>query len=64
MTTEQLAAALGLKPQSLRVALCKRGSYFNLRPTTLPNHRLWWPDDSVELLIAQGARPPVRVAAK
>jgi hypothetical protein len=51
LTTEALAARLGLKPQSLRAALCKRGSYFGIQPKKLPNGRLLWPADSVERLL-------------
>lgn len=50
MNTEQLAANLQLKPQSIRKRYCETGSYYCLRPTKLPNGRLLWPTDSIERL--------------
>lgn len=50
ISTEELAALLRLKPQSLRAALCRDGHYFGLRPRKLPNGRLLWPTDAVERL--------------
>lgn len=50
ISTEELAALLRLKPQSLRAALCRDGHYFGLRPRKLPNGRLLWPADAVERL--------------
>jgi|TARA_R100000501_G_scaffold17400_1_gene32367 hypothetical protein len=54
LTTEELAAPLGMKPQSIRVRLCQTGSYFGLRPQKLPNGRLMWPADSLERLLETG----------
>lgn len=56
LTTEVLANALGIKPQSIRVRLCRTGSYFGLRPTKLPNGRLDWPPDSLERLKGMSGR--------
>lgn len=53
-STEVLATELGLRPASIRVHLCRRGSYYGLIPERLPNGRLLWPGDSVERLKAQG----------
>ena len=50
ISTEELAALLRLKPQSLRAALCRDGHYFGLRPRKMPNGRLLWPADAVERL--------------
>jgi hypothetical protein len=50
MNTEQLAAKLNLKAQSIRKRFCETGSYYCLRPTKLPNGRLMWPVDSLALL--------------
>jgi len=50
MNTEQLAAALHLKPQSIRKRFCETGAYYCLRPVKLPNRRLIWPADSIEQL--------------
>lgn len=55
MNTEQLAAALHLKPQSIRKRFCETGSYYCLRPVKLPNGRLMWPADSV-LQLSGGAK--------
>lgn len=52
ITTEQLAAPIGVKPQTIRVRLCQTGSYFGLTPQKLPNGRLLWPADSVERLLS------------
>lgn len=51
LTTEEFAAQVGVKPQSIRVQLCRRGSYFGIRPTKLPNRRLLWPADAKERLL-------------
>jgi hypothetical protein len=50
LTTEQLAKALGLKPASLRSALCTRGTYYGVVPTKMPNRQLLWPADAVQRL--------------
>ena len=50
MSTEQLAALLNLKPQSIRKRFCETGAYYTLRPTKLPNGRLMWPADAVRVL--------------
>ena len=50
--TEQLAAALHLKPQSLRAAICRTGHYFGLQPRKMLNGRLLWPADSLDRLQA------------
>lgn len=54
--TEILAERIGIKSTSIRVRLCRTGSYFGLRPIKLPNGRLIWPADAVEQLTA--TRPP------
>jgi hypothetical protein len=51
LTTETLAAQLGVKPCSIRSHLCRKGSYFGLRPQRLPNGRLLWPENAVDLLL-------------
>ena len=50
MTTDRLAASIGLKPHSIIVHLCRKGSYFGLTPIKLPNGRLLWPENSIEIL--------------
>ena len=49
--TEQAAAALHIKPQTLRAALCRDGYYFGIRPIKLPNRMLAWPADAIERLL-------------
>ena len=51
MNTRDLAAKLGKQPQTFHAAICRRGSYYGLRPEKLPDGSLLWPDDSVERLL-------------
>jgi hypothetical protein len=50
LSTGEFAAALRLKPQTFRKALCCTGSYFGVRPTKLPNGRLLWPASAIAKL--------------
>jgi hypothetical protein len=63
LTTELLAARLGIKPQSIRAALCRTGGYFGLRPSKAMNGRLLWPADAPEKLMAETS-PEVQGGAK
>lgn len=56
MTTNELAKALGLSPESLRQAHSKAGNYYGLVPLKLPNGRLAWPDDSIAQLKTGGTK--------
>jgi len=56
-TTESLSADIGVKPNSIRVRLCRTGSYFGLRPKKLPNGRLLWPEDAPEQLMDAAENP-------
>jgi len=49
-TTEDFAAAINVKPSTIRVRLCRTGSYFGVRPRKLANGRLVWPPHAVEIL--------------
>ena len=51
-STEQAAAALHIKPPTLRAALCRDGHYFGVRPVKLPNRMLAWPREAIERLTA------------
>ncbi|HDR9078209.1 TPA: DNA-binding protein [Burkholderia vietnamiensis] len=51
ITTEELAALLSIRPQSIRKRLCQTGGYFNLRPVKLPSGRLLWPGDAIDKLV-------------
>jgi hypothetical protein len=48
--TEELARQNLVKPQSVRVRLCRYGSYFGVKPRKLPNGRLLWPGNARELM--------------
>ncbi|MBU9681189.1 DNA-binding protein [Burkholderia multivorans] len=50
ITTEELAALLSIRPQSIRKRFCQTGAYFSLRPVKLPNGRLMWPADALDKL--------------
>lgn len=52
LSTEELAAQLALRPQSIRKRFCQTGAYFCVRPVKLPNGRLMWPGDSLDQLAA------------
>lgn len=56
MTTETLATYLGIKPQTLRAALCRDGHYFGIRPQKAPNRFLLWPENAVERLLSGAVR--------
>jgi hypothetical protein len=56
-TTDQAAAILVVRPNTLRVALCERGTYLGIRPVKLPNRRLLWPADAVDA-VARGESAP------
>jgi hypothetical protein len=51
-STLEAAARLGIKPQTLRAALCRDGHYFGIRPTKAKNRFLRWPGDAVDRLAA------------
>ncbi|MEN8512002.1 DNA-binding protein [Burkholderia sp. RS02] len=51
ITTEELAGALHLRPQSIRKRYMETGSYHGVRPVKLPNRFLAWPLDAVERLM-------------
>lgn len=51
LSTEELAAALKVRPQTVRAGLCTNGHYMGLKPTKLPNGRLLWDGTAAEALI-------------
>jgi len=51
-STEEFAAQLKVKPQTIRAGYCRDGVYFGVVPIKLPNRRLLWPADEVAALIA------------
>ncbi|MGF6808408.1 hypothetical protein OKW30_003534 [Paraburkholderia sp. Clong3] len=51
LTTEELAGALQLRPQSIRKRYRETGSYHGVRPVKLPSRFLAWPVDAIEQLM-------------
>jgi len=56
ISTDELAALFGVRPQSVRHALSRRGSYLGLRPRKLPNRLLQW-DLAAAEAVRRGERP-------
>lgn len=55
-STDEAAAILKVKPQTLRAALCRDGHYFGCRPKKGPNRFLIWPAAEIDgLLSGEGA---------
>jgi hypothetical protein len=52
LSTEEAAARLKIKPQTLRAALCRDGHYLGARPIKSANRFLLWPADQIERLAA------------
>ena len=50
LSTEEAAARLGIKAQTLRAALCRNGEYYGIRPFKSKNRFLRWPAAAVEAL--------------
>ncbi|TXH39726.1 MAG: hypothetical protein E6Q92_08960 [Burkholderiaceae bacterium] len=50
-STEQAAAALHIKPQTLRAAVCRDGHYFGVRPQKARNRFLMWDASAIEALL-------------
>lgn len=54
LTTDELAALLGIQAQSVRKRYCQTGSYFGLIPIKLGNRRLRWNASAVEKFLQGG----------
>lgn len=52
ISTEELAARLLVKEQTVRAGLCRNGHYVGLIPVKLPNRKLLWDAAAVERLIS------------
>lgn len=50
LSTEESAARLKVKPQTLRAAFCRNGHYLGCRPLKSANRFLLWPADEIERL--------------
>ena len=56
ISTEKLAAAFGVKPNTPRVAHSLHGNYFGIKPRKAPNGRLIWPLEEVQAVLAGAAK--------
>lgn len=54
LSTEELSRLVKVKPTSIRSALSTHGHYYGITPTKLPNGRLLWPYEQVEVLLKGG----------
>ncbi|AFL76408.1 hypothetical protein Thivi_4617 [Thiocystis violascens DSM 198] len=52
LVTDAFATRLGVKAQSVRVRLCRTGSYYGVRPQKSPNGRLLWPADGPDRVLS------------
>lgn len=53
-STEEAAALLKVRPQTLRAAVCRDGHYAGVRPHKLPSRFLAWPADQIDALLTGG----------
>lgn len=51
LSTEQAAATLHVRPQTLRAAVCRDGAYQGVRPLKARNRFLIWPAAEIEALL-------------
>lgn len=51
-STEEAAALLKIKPQTMRAAVCRCGHYAGVKPRKLPSRFLAWPAEAIERLLA------------
>lgn len=50
-STEEAAAILKVKPQTLRAALCRDGHYAGVKPRKLPSRFLAWNADEIDAIV-------------
>lgn len=50
-STEEAAAVLKIRPQTLRAAVCRDGHYFGVRPQKARNRFLVWSADAIDALL-------------
>ena len=50
-STEEAAAALKVRPQTLRAAVCRDGHYFGVRPQKARNRFLMWEAAEIDALL-------------
>ncbi len=55
LTTKEFADKIGMKPASIRVFLCRHGSYHGIKPIgRMPNGWLIWPKNAPEKFFELG----------
>lgn len=54
-STDELAALLKVRPQTIRAGLCRQGHYQGLVPIKSGNRFLLWPADEADRLVSAGA---------
>lgn len=58
LSTEEAAARLKVKPQTLRAAICRNSHYMGARPLKSANRFLLWDADEIErLALGQAIQP-------
>jgi len=50
-STDEAAAVLKVRPQTLRAALCRDGHYFGVRPQKARNRFLVWDANAIDALL-------------
>lgn len=56
LTTEELATALNVQPQTIYKHYSKFNHYFGVIPNKLPNRRLAWPPNAVEQILSKSKK--------
>lgn len=51
-STEEAAAILKVRPQTLRSAVCRDGAYFGVRPMKARNRFLVWDASAIDALLS------------
>lgn len=51
-STEEAAAVLKVRPQTLRAAVCRDGHYFGVRPKKARNRFLMWDASAIDALLS------------
>ena len=57
ISTEQMANMIGVKPQTIRAAVCREKNYFGIKPVKMPNRFLMWRISDVEKCFNQTVAP-------
>jgi hypothetical protein len=54
-TTNEAAAVVRYRPQTIRRDLCLNGHFKGIRPVKLPGGRLLWPAEEIDRLASGGS---------